>query len=99
MTADGFWEDVDDQLVRLSTARSPEEVFAICPPVASVSVGAGFFFGDGDDVMAALFDAGWILMWSKAPYYWAMWAPYARAGLTYVEGDLERGVTNPSPVS
>lgn len=89
MSLDSFWKIIDEQIRRLRTASTVDEVLAICPEVSS---GDGFFAGGGGDetVYAALVDAGWSTVWYDAIYFWCMKSPSGEP-LTYVEGDLYRG--------
>lgn len=89
-----FREINDAQLAQLATATTVEEVLAICGPVAGVSVGDGFWIGDGDEMMGALYDAGWKNVDVRASYHWCLKAPDGSL-LTYVEGDLYRGNNMP----
>ncbi len=85
---DGFWESVDAGLAAARKAKSAQEVVAI---FGGGSQGDGFFAGgDGDDLMDALFDAGWKSVQIDAPYLWCLQAPDGSM-LTYVEGDLFLG--------
>lgn len=96
---DAFWAAIEQQLEALKTAKTADEVFAICPRVTNLSAGGaeGFFGGSGGDeqVEDSLVVAGWDFAWRDATYYWAMTPPDGGDGITYVEGDLYRGVQNP----
>ena len=91
---DAFWERIDNQLERLRSAKSADEVIAILDPPSS---GDAFFAGSGGDgsVYGSLMQAGWDVAWWVARYYWAMRSPDGQSGITYVEGDVYRGVRKP----
>ena len=91
---DGFWENIDAQIEQLRSARSADDVIRILGPVdREYGTGDAFFMGGGGDqtVYGALMEAGWKTAWFDAPYYFAMEAPDG-SGITYVEGDIYRGV-------
>lgn len=90
---DKFWEAIDMQLAELRTAASADDVVRILGGKASASSGDAFFAGSGGDgsVEEALHAAGWVHAWREAHYHWAMRAPNGD-GITYVEGDIYRGV-------
>jgi hypothetical protein len=89
-----FREINEAQLAQLATMTTVEEVLALCAPVAGVSVGDGFWIGDGDELLGALYDAGWRSVDYRAPYHWCLKAPDGSL-LTYVEGDLYRSNSMP----
>jgi hypothetical protein len=95
--ADKFWVEIDAQLDKLSRATTPDEVISILGGKEAASSGDAFFAGSGGDhqVSEALVEAGWRYAWSEASYYWAMRAPNSQDGITYVEGDIYRGVQSP----
>lgn len=85
---DTYWQAIDATLAELRTVKGVEQVLALCP---HQSAGDGFWGGgDGDEMLAALHEAGWRPVWYKATYHWCALAPDGTA-LTYVEGDLYRG--------
>lgn len=89
MSLDGFWARIDAQLTDLRGARTADDVIGILDAPSS---GDAFFAGSGGDatVLDALYDAGWRLTWSAAPYYYVMKAPDGDM-ITYIEGDIYRG--------
>jgi hypothetical protein len=93
MAMDGFWSTIGLQLTRLETARSADEVIAILGGSAGASAGDAFFAGSGGDgrVEDSLITAGWSYEWREASYHWAMRSPTGD-GVTYVEGDVYRGI-------
>lgn len=97
MMTDGFWAAIAEQLAELRTARSAEDVLPTLPPDYGDGGVDGYFGGSGgdDSVYAALTDAGWSIAWFKASYYYALTAPDGQSGITYVEGDIYRGVQAP----
>ena len=58
--------------------------------------GQAFFAGSGGDkpLRASLNVAGWRTVWSEASYYYVMIHPATGEFLTYIEGDVMRGVTS-----
>lgn len=91
---DTYWQAISAIQVKLATVATVDEVLALCPRVPEVSSGAGWWGGDGDDMLGALYDAGWTCVEYRAPYHWCLRAPKATTGsrlLTYTEGDLDRG--------
>lgn len=89
-----YWEAIDAQLRQLKTAPSADAVITLCPHVPDLSSGNGWWGGDGDDMLGALYDAGWRSVDVRASYHWCLKAP-DESMLTYVEGDLYRGNTMP----
>ncbi|MYR95485.1 MULTISPECIES: hypothetical protein [unclassified Streptomyces] len=87
-----FWEMIATQLDALESAQSADDVLRILRVVPGVSAGDGFFEGSGGDrtVWDSLRKAGWVQIWAKAAYYYAMRAPDGSA-ITYIEGDIYRG--------
>jgi hypothetical protein len=92
---DGFWAEIDRQLEELRTARTVEDVMRVLAGDEAAEV--GFFAGGGGDgsVYEALMEAGWSTAWWEAGYFWAARCPDNRGGITYVEGDIIRGVQKP----
>lgn len=88
-----FWARIDAQIESLKTAKSPDDVIRILGGSEEASSGDAFFGGSGGDqsVEGALAEAGWSHVWREAHYYWAMRAPNGD-GITYVEGDIYRGI-------
>jgi hypothetical protein len=97
MSLDGFWAAIDHQLEQLRTATTVDEVIGILGGKHPDSSGDAFFAGGGGDgsVYESLREAGWEVAWFDAGYYWAMRTPDGRDGITYVEGDIMRGVRKP----
>jgi hypothetical protein len=99
MSHDTFWATIDQQLTEAAKATSAEAVLRIFATAGNpygdphISGAPGFFAGSGGDgsLSAALSAAGWKWAWAEAHYHWAMTAPDG-SGITYVEGDLYRGV-------
>lgn len=91
-TNDAFWANIARQHEALRSARTVDEVLAICPRIPGTSAGDGFFEGGGGALSMwwALFDAGWRNAYSSVRSYWVMRAPNGDL-LTYIEGDLYRG--------
>jgi hypothetical protein len=91
---DSFWAAIDAQLKELTNAACADDVIRILGGAASS--GDAFFAGSGGDgsVEGALDEAGWTHAWREAHYHWAMRSPNGD-GITYVEGDIYRGVQKP----
>lgn len=88
-----FWQVIDEQIERLRTATTADEVIAIIGPgEPGVGVGDAFFAGGGGDVLpnTPLRSAGWRCVWAEAEYFWVMQAPDGSA-ITYIEGDIYKG--------
>lgn len=93
---DEFWATIDKQLTELERAKTADDVIRVLGGAAGASSGDAFFAGSGGDrsVEDALDRAGWSYVWRQASYYWAMCAPNGD-GITYVEGDVYRGIQRP----
>jgi hypothetical protein len=95
-----FWELIAEQVRQLGEAKTADDVIRICPAQPGMSGNAdGFFGGSGGDesIEGALAGAGWTWAWREAHYHWAMIPPGGdrRQGITYVEGDLYKGIHKP----
>jgi hypothetical protein len=97
MSLDGFWAVIDAQLDQLTRAKTADEVIAVLGGAESASAGDAFFAGSGGDgsVYESLMTAGWRVVWFVAGYYWAAEQPDGKDGITYVEGDVYRGIQKP----
>lgn len=94
-TLKDFWERIDESLDRIAVeGKTVEDVIRILNEYDSPSSGDAFFGGSGGDrqLLDALLDAGWRPVWVEAEYYFAVKEPHSDAGLTYIEGDVERGI-------
>lgn len=99
MTND-FWAKVRAQLTELEAAKSAAAVVRILSKERNpygdptMVAGDGFFAGSGGDgtVKDALREAGWVPVWSEAPYHYCMKAGDGST-ITYVEGDIYVGDT------
>ncbi|MGV9693421.1 hypothetical protein ACWDUX_30435 [Streptomyces sp. NPDC003444] len=97
---DPFWTAIRAQLKELERAESADDVLRILahennPDQAYPRPNRpdeGFFGGSGgeDTVREALEEAGWKVLWSRAPYWYAITAPDG-SEITYIEGDIYRG--------
>ncbi len=92
MALGSYWAAIDAAKVILAKAASVDDVMAVCGSEPGVSVGDGWWGGDGDELLDVLFAAGWSSVTIKAGYYWCLRAPDGSL-LSYVEGDLYRGNT------
>ena len=61
------------------------------PPIANVSVGDGFYEGDGNNLIGILLTQNWVFVWSKTSCHWCMMSSDDRSMIAYVEGDLYLG--------
>jgi hypothetical protein len=87
-----YWDTIDSALKRLKTAKTVAEVFDICgTQVVPEHSGRSFWPGDGDDMLGALYDAGWHTYRYEAYYYWVLRSPDRTEFLSYTEGDLDPG--------
>lgn len=104
---DAFWTEISAQVNVLRHVATADEVVRVLtndrdyPTVFGQygkSSGDAFFAGSGgdEDLESALREAGWTHVWRRAGYYWSMRAPDGSA-VTYVEGDVYRGVLRPIP--
>lgn len=98
----GFWAEIEDQLERLTAARTPADVLAVLndheryPLCAAYGPqrgqdGHAFFGGGGGDdtIITPLTENGWSVAWYRAHYYYALQAPEGEQGfIEYVEGDV-----------
>lgn len=98
---DKYWRDQTDAMDKIvAEGRTVEDVIAILNEYFEPSSGDAFFPGGGDEeVLSTLMQTpGWTFPWIQASYYFA--ARDANGdGLTYVEGDVSRGVQRPLGVS
>lgn len=87
-----FWAAIEAQCAELRTAKSANEVVTILNKYGPPSSGDAFFAGGGGDtgVNECLYEAGWVITWAEANYYWVMQAPDGSL-LTYIEGDVYLG--------
>jgi hypothetical protein len=94
MSLDQFWRDYEEGCKELAGVTSVEKVIEICLRRWGKSAGDAFFpGGSGDEeLLSILVDAGWRPAWVQAYYYFAIRQPEGDDGLTYVEGDIQRGV-------
>lgn len=93
MSLDQFWRDYDEGCRELVGVKTVDDVMKICYRWWRSSSGDAFFPGGSGDVelLSILTEAGWSPVWVEAYYFFAIRDPHGD-GLTYVEGDLYRGV-------
>lgn len=96
---DTFWDAYDAGAAELEGVQTVDAVIAICGKHFGKSSGDAFFPGGSGDVelLEVLVEAGWTPVWVEADYYFAVRQPDGQDGLTYVEGDISRGVQKPVP--
>jgi hypothetical protein len=97
MNSGSFWNHYEQGCNELRGVQTVDEVMRICKSHYGSSSGEALFpGGSGDeDLFSILLDAGRTPAWIQAGYYFAIRQPDSRDGLTYIEGDLERGVQEP----
>ena len=93
MSIDMFWKIIDRQIAQLEKAKTAEQVCEILSedrnPYGERISGDGFFAGGGGDqtVLGALIKAGWVIIDTKASYWWTAQAPDG-SRVNYCEGDI-----------
>lgn len=100
-----FWKAIDASLDTIETDKS--DTFdkvrdALNTPEAreygavTWSKDSAFFGGSGGDrsLMLALVAAGWRVIWSESSYFYVARHTVTGETLTYIEGDVQRGITN-----
>lgn len=100
MNGTAFWAAVNRQLSEASQAKTVDDVLRIFSaernpygPDFEGMAGDAFFAGSGgDEILSdALTKAGWRVITWKSSYFWVMAAPDGQE-LTYIEGDIYRGI-------
>lgn len=88
-----FWKHYEDCCTELASVTTVDEVVEICHRHFGSSSGDAFFPGGSGDVelLSVLIDAGWSPVWIEAHYYFAIRDRHGD-GMTYIEGDIRRGV-------
>jgi hypothetical protein len=98
---DWDWQDYAAGARELKSAKTVDEVIAICLKHFGKSSGPAFFpGGSGDEeLLSLLTDAGWRPAWVRASYYFGIYEPDGfpdkDKALHYVEGDIYRGKGRP----
>jgi hypothetical protein len=92
-----FWTAYEQCCNELVGVQTVDEVMRICKGHFGASSEEAFFPGGcGDqELLPILLDAGWNPAWTQASYFFAIRQPDSREGLTYIEGDLARGIQKP----
>lgn len=90
MSIQDYFAKVDATIPALKQAKTPDEVIAILLTLDPPSSAEAFWRGDGDELLGALYDAGWKSHAYEAPYYWVLTAPNGEH-LSYTEGDVHKG--------
>lgn len=86
----GYFESIDRATTRCRSAKTPADVVKFLGWDTEASAGDAFYGGDGDELLGALYDAGWSSHRYEAPYYWVVKAPNGEF-LSYTEGDVSVG--------
>jgi hypothetical protein len=94
---DDYWDNYDRCLDRITVGTSAAELIGICNQHFDPSVAQAFFPGGSDrSLLGTLMEARWETVWVQADYHFA--AKDANGdGITYVEGDIYRGVQPRNP--
>ena len=94
---DDFWNAYEKGCEELAWVQTVDEVMRICKAHFGSSSEEAFFPGGSGDVelLSILEEAGWRPVWTKAYYYFTIRQPDGKEGLTYIEGDLARGIRKP----
>lgn len=93
MSLDQFWQTYEEGCEELVGVQTVDKVIEICKGRWGRSSGEAFFPGGSGDIelLSILIEAGWSPVWVEAYYYFAIRDPQGD-GLTYIEGDIERGI-------
>lgn len=87
-----FWADLSERTEKARTVKTVAALLELFPRDAELGpTSKGFYEGDADDLLDALYDAGWRNVDVRAVYYWCLKAPEGEGLLSYVEGDLYEG--------
>ncbi|MEC4763786.1 hypothetical protein VT930_11795 [Mycobacterium sherrisii] len=91
---DEFWEHYEQCCTELAGVQTVDEVIDICHKHFGKSSGDAFFPGGSGDVeiLSVLCDAGWRPVFVEAYYFFAIRQPDGKDGLTYIEGDIAKGI-------
>lgn len=91
---DEFWQHYQTCCGELAGVQTVDRVIEICKSHFGRSSGDAFFPGGSGDVelLSVLCDAGWHPVWIEAHYFFAIRQPDRADGLTYIEGDIQKGI-------
>jgi hypothetical protein len=97
MSLDPYWVNYERCLDRVQAeAKTVDDLIRIVNEHFDPSSADAFFPGGGDrDMLGTLSEADWNIIWSQADYYFAARPPGGGDGITYVEGDIYRGIQRP----
>lgn len=88
-----YWRRHKECSDELATAKTVDVVIETCGRHFGRSAEDAFYPGGSDEDLAGiLVDAGWSIVWMAASYYFAAREPGGENGLTYIEGDIARGI-------
>ena len=92
-----YWANYERCLNRVAAeARTVDALIAILNDHHRPSCGEAFFPDGADrDLRSTLVECGWRVRWSRASYRFAICEPEGSAGITFTEGDIDRGVGLP----
>lgn len=101
---DNFWRTIDTICDRIEAEKPAtfDAVKAVLDASPTATYPGPFFantpdssfFGDGGgdrSLLGSLIEAGWVVTWQDAWYYYVARHPVTGEQLTYVEGDVLRG--------
>jgi hypothetical protein len=89
-----YWANYERCLNRVAAqARTVDALIAILNEHYQPSCGEAFFPDGADrDLRTTLVECGWRVRWSRADYWYAICEPEGNNGITFTEGDIDRGV-------
>ncbi len=92
-----YWANYERCLNRVAAeARTVDALIAILNDHHRPSCGEAFFPDGADrDLRSTLVECGWRVRWSRASYWFAICEPEGSTGITFTEGDIDRGVGLP----
>lgn len=95
--SDSYWRTYEQCLDEVAAAaRTVDDLIGILNVHYAPSAGDAFFPGGADrTLLDALRQAGWRVVWMEAHYYYAARQPEGADGITFIEGDVERGISAP----
>mgnify|MGYP006928274297 CR=1 FL=1 len=94
-----YWANYNRCLNRIAEARTVDDLIAILNQHYEPSCGAAFFpDGAERDLRSTLVECGWRIRWSRANYWFAISEPEGPNGITFTEGDIDRGVGRPATI-
>lgn len=90
MNVRDYFAVIDAAEERVRQVHTVDEVIEILREIEPPSSGDAFWGGDGDDLLAALYEAGFRSHRYQAPYYWVLKDRFGTC-ISYTEGDVSKG--------